>query len=40
MLENTAFSLADASAMQVIAIFGFATATMGFIVWLAWLVRE
>lgn len=40
MVENTAFSLADAGVIQAIAFIGFAAATIGFIVWVAWLVRE
>jgi len=40
MLENTVFSLADASPVQVIAFVGFAIAAVGFAVWIAYLVRE
>jgi hypothetical protein len=40
MLDNPVFSLADASAIQVIAFVGFAIATIAFFVWVAWLVRE
>ena len=40
MLENPVFSLADVSAVQVIAFVGFAIATMAFFVWVAWLVRR
>jgi hypothetical protein len=40
MLENTVFSLADASMIQVIAFVGFAIAVVGFAVWVAYLVRE
>jgi hypothetical protein len=40
MLDNPVFSLADASAIQVIAFVGFAVATIAFFVWVAWLVRE
>jgi hypothetical protein len=40
MLENTFFSLADASAIQVVAFVGFALSTIAFFVWVAWLVRE
>jgi hypothetical protein len=40
MIENPVFSLADASAIQVIAFFGFAIATIAFFVWVAYLVRE
>jgi hypothetical protein len=40
MLENTLFSLADASAIQVVAFVGFALSTIAFFVWVAWLVRE
>ena len=40
MLENTVFSLADASPIQVIAFVGFAIATIAFFVWVAYLVRE
>jgi hypothetical protein len=40
MLENTAFSLADAGPIQVVAFVGFAIATIAFFVWVAYLVRE
>ena len=40
MLENPVFSLADASAIQVIAFVGFVIATIAFFVWIAYLVRE
>jgi hypothetical protein len=40
MLEDTVFSLANAGAIQVIAFVGFAISTIGFIVWVVWLVRE
>jgi hypothetical protein len=39
-MENTVFSLADASPVQMIAFVGFAIATIGFAVWVAYLVRE
>jgi hypothetical protein len=39
MLTNTLFSLANASSEQVIAFFGFAIFTIGFFVWVAYLVR-
>ena len=39
MLENTVFSLADASAIQIIALVGFAIATVAFFIWVAYLVR-
>ena len=40
MLENPVFSLADASAIQVIAFVGFAITTIAFFGWVAWLVRR
>lgn len=40
MLEDTAFSLASAGSIQVIAFVGFTIATITFAVWVAWLVRE
>jgi hypothetical protein len=40
MLENTAFSLADASAIQVLAFAGIMIATVAFFVWVAYLARE
>ena len=40
MLENPVFSLADVSAIQVIAFVGFAIATIAFFCWVAWLVRR
>jgi hypothetical protein len=39
MLEHTAFSFANASPEQVIAFIGFAVFTIGFFVWVAYLVR-
>ncbi|MEH2557375.1 hypothetical protein V1286_004904 [Bradyrhizobium algeriense] len=39
MIENPVFSLADASAIQIIALVGFAIATVAFLVWVAYLVR-
>jgi hypothetical protein len=40
MLEHTAFSLAQASASQIIAYFGGAVVTIAFFVWVAYLVRQ
>ncbi|WP_315832685.1 hypothetical protein [Bradyrhizobium prioriisuperbiae] len=40
MLEHTAFSLAEAGPIQIIAFIGFAIATIAFFVWVVWLVRE
>ncbi|WP_281352977.1 hypothetical protein [Allomesorhizobium camelthorni] len=40
MLENTVFSLADASGLQILAFVGFAMATVAFFVWVAYLVRH
>ncbi|CAN7668444.1 hypothetical protein LJR231_005304 [Phyllobacterium sp. LjRoot231] len=40
MLENTAFSLADASGLQILAFVGFTIATVTFFVWVAYLVRR
>jgi hypothetical protein len=40
MLAQTAFSLAEASPSQMIAFFGGAVATIGFFVWVAYLVKE
>ena len=40
MLENTAFSLADASGWQILAFLGFGVATIAFFVWVAYLVRQ
>jgi hypothetical protein len=39
MAPNAVFSLANASPEQVIAFFGFAIFTIGFFVWVAYLVR-
>jgi hypothetical protein len=39
MLPNAVFSLADASPEQVVAFVGFAIFTIGFFVWVAYLVR-
>ena len=39
-MENPVFSLADVSAIQVIAFVGFAIATIAFFSWVAWLVRR
>jgi hypothetical protein len=39
MIENPVFSLADASAIQIIALVGFAIATVAFFVWVAYLAR-
>jgi hypothetical protein len=39
MLPNAVFSLADASPEQVVAFIGFAIFTIGFFVWVAYLVR-
>ena len=39
MLPNAVFSLANASPEQAIAFFGFSLFTIGFFVWVAYLVR-
>ena len=39
MPPNAVFSLANASPEQAIAFFGFAIFTIGFFVWVAYLVR-
>jgi hypothetical protein len=39
MLPNTVFSLANASPEQAIGFVGFAIFTIGFFVWVAYLVR-
>ena len=39
MLPHTMFSLADASPEQAVAFIGFALFTIGFFVWVAYLVR-
>jgi hypothetical protein len=39
MLKDTVFSLANASAEQAIAFIGFGMFTIGFFVWVAYLVR-
>jgi len=39
MIENPVCSLADASAIQIIALVGFAIATVAFFIWVAYLVR-
>jgi hypothetical protein len=39
MLPHPVFSLADASPEQVVAFVGFAIFTIGFFVWVAYLVR-
>jgi hypothetical protein len=39
MVPNAVFSLANASPEQAIAFFGFAIFTIGFFVWVAYLVR-
>ncbi len=39
MSPNAVFSLAHASPEQVIAFFGFSLFTIGFFVWVAYLVR-
>jgi hypothetical protein len=39
MLANSVFSLADASPEQIVAFIGFAIFTIGFFVWVAYLVR-
>jgi hypothetical protein len=39
MLANSVFSLADASPEQIVAFSGFAIFTIGFFVWVAYLVR-
>jgi hypothetical protein len=40
MLEHTAFSLTNASALQVLAFVGFGIATIAFFVWVAYLTRH
>jgi len=40
MLENTVFSLADASALQILAFVGFAIADIAFFVWVVYLIRQ
>jgi len=40
MLENTAFLLADASGLQILAFVFFGIATIAFFVWVAYLVRQ
>jgi hypothetical protein len=40
MLEHTVFSLTNASPEQIIAFVGFVLFTIGFFVWVAYLVRE
>jgi len=40
MLENTVFSLANGSASQALAFFGFAIFTIGFFLWVADLARR
>ena len=40
MLAQTAFSLDQASASQMIAFFGGAVLTIAFFVWIVWLVRQ
>jgi hypothetical protein len=39
MLPNAVFSLANASPEQVVAFVGFAIFTIGFFVWVAYVVR-
>jgi hypothetical protein len=39
MLPHAVFSLADASPEQVVAFVGFTIFTIGFFVWVAYLVR-
>ena len=39
MLKDTVFSLAHASPEQVVAFIGFGMFTIGFFVWVAYLVR-
>jgi hypothetical protein len=39
MLANSIFSLRDASPEQIVAFIGFALFTIGFFVWVAYLVR-
>jgi hypothetical protein len=39
MLANPVFSLPDASPEQIVAFIGFAIFTIGFFVWVAYLVR-
>jgi hypothetical protein len=39
MLPNPVFSLADTSPEQLVAFVGFAIFTIGFFVWVAYLVR-
>lgn len=38
MLQDTVFSLAEASPIQTLALIGFAAFTIGFFVWVALLV--
>ena len=40
MLQNTVFSFADASAIQVLAFLGGAIAHIAFFVWVVYLVRH
>jgi hypothetical protein len=40
MLQNTAFSLAEATPSQVLAFTFYATCTLAFVAWLIFLVRE
>jgi hypothetical protein len=40
MLENTAFLLADAGPIQIVAFLIYAICTVGFCAWLVYLVRE
>ena len=40
MLPNAVFSLANASPEQAIAFVGFSLFTIGFFVWVAYLVRK
>ena len=40
MLENTLFSLSQASPSQAVAFIGFALFTIGFFIWVAWLARK
>lgn len=39
MIENPVFSLAGASAIQIIAFVGFGISTVAFFVWVTYLVR-
>ena len=40
MLDNTVFSMVDASGIQILAFIGFGIATIAFFIWVAYLVRH